>query len=167
MLKTKSMKKYLLFFILIVLSISASYAQSASDSITAKKVFGGYQFIQDEHPLTVKQLMVSLENNQEAYQIIKSAKGAYDLSNILAGAGGFCIGYPLGTAMGGGEPNWTMAGIGAGLVLIAIPISISFNKRALKAVNIYNQDFRETSFWEDKELKLSLTGNGVGLKLIF
>ena len=35
--------------------------------------------------------------------------------------GGFLIGWPLGTALAGGDPNWTLAAIGAGCVAIAIP----------------------------------------------
>ena len=161
------MKKLILLFATIFVLLSAGIAQAQTDSIATKKVFGGYQFIQNDRPLNMQQLMSTLEVNEEAYKIIKSAKGSYNFAMALSYAGGFCIGYPLGTAMGGGEPNWKMAGIGAGLILIAIPISNSFNKKAIQAVNIYNQDFKTTSFWDDKELKLTFTSTGLGLRLRF
>ena len=161
------MKKIILLVATIAITLSTGFAQTNTDSISAQKVFGGYQFIQNDRPLSVRQLMTTLEVNEEAYRIVKSAKGSYDFAMVLSCAGGFCIGYPLGTALGGREPNWTMAGIGAGLVLISIPISNKFNKKALEAVNLYNQKFRETSFWDDKELRLAFTSYGVGLRFRF
>jgi hypothetical protein len=43
---------------------------------------------------------------------------------ILAYSGGFMVGYTLGTAIAGGDPNWGVAGIGAGLIVVAVPLSI-------------------------------------------
>lgn len=48
------------------------------------------------------------------------------------------IGWPLGTALGGGEPEWAMAGAGAVVVLAAIPLTSAFRKHAQKAISIYN-----------------------------
>ncbi len=161
------MKRSIFLTAIFLMVFTTGFAQTNSDSISAKKIFGGYQYFQNETPLTVNQLMETLETNKEAYRIIKNAKGSYDFAMVLSYAGGFCIGYPIGTALGGGEPNWKIAGIGAGLVLVAIPLSNKFNKKALEAVNIYNQDFNKTSFWDDKELKLTYTSNGLGLNLRF
>ena len=57
---------------------------------------------------------------------------------ILSYAGGFMIGWPIGTAIGGGKPAWALAGIGGGLVAVAIPLSISSNKKMETAVRQYN-----------------------------
>jgi len=60
-----------------------------------------------------------------------------------------------------------MAGIGAGLIVVSIPISQSFNKKAKQAVDTYNGGLQTSSFWDKNELKLTMTGNGIGLTLNF
>jgi hypothetical protein len=115
----------------------------------------------------MNQLVNTMKPNDQAYNQIKSAQSTYTMAMIFSCAGGFMVGWPLGTAIGGGEPNWAMAGIGAGLIVVAIPISQSFNKKAKQAVEIYNGGLQTSSFWDKNELKLSKTGNGIGLTLSF
>jgi hypothetical protein len=86
---------------------------------------------------------------------------------MLSCAGGFMVGWPIGTAIGGGDPEWAMAGIGAGLIVIAIPLSLKFNKQAKQAVDTYNGGLFTSSFWDKNELIVSMTGNSVGLVLRF
>ena len=161
------MRKIAIILTLLAVSMSFTFGQTASDSISMKKVFGGYQFYQGEQRLNVNQLVNTMKPNNQAYQQIKSAQSTYTLATIIGGVGGFMVGWPIGTALGGGEPNWTMAGIGAGLFVVSIPISQSFNKKAKQAVETYNSGLQTSSFWDKNELKLSLTGNGIGLTLNF
>jgi len=161
------MRKIAIILTLLAVSMSFTFGQTASDSISMKKVFGGYQFYQGEKRLNMNQLVSMMKPNNQAYQQIKSAQSTYTLSTIIGGVGGFMVGWPIGTALGGGEPNWTMAGIGAGLIVVSIPISQSFNKKAKQAVETYNSGLQTNSFWDKNELKLSLTGNGLGLTLNF
>lgn len=42
--------------------------------------------------------------------------------------GGAFIGFPVGQAIGGGDPVWEVALIGVGALAIAIPLSVSANK---------------------------------------
>jgi len=161
------MRKIAIILTLLAVSMSFTFGQTASDSISMKKVFGGYQFYQGEKRLNMNQLVSMMKPNNQAYQQIKSAQSIYTLSTIIGGVGGFMVGWPIGTALGGGEPNWTMAGIGAGLIVVSIPISQSFNKKAKQAVETYNSGLQTNSFWDKNELKLSLTGNGLGLTLNF
>lgn len=161
------MRKIAIILTLLVVSMSFTFGQTASDSISMKKVFGGYQFYQGEQRLNVNQLVNTMKPNNQAYQQIKSAQSTYTLATIIGGVGGFMVGWPIGTALGGGEPNWTIAGIGAGLIVVSIPISQSFNKKAKQAVETYNSGLQTSSFWDKNELKLSLTGNGIGLTLNF
>lgn len=152
---------------LLAVSVSFTFGQTASDSISMKKVFGGYQFYLGEQRLNVNQLVNTIKPNNQAYQQIKSAQSTYTLATIIGSVGGFMVGWPIGTALGGGEPNWTMAGIGAGLIVVSIPITQSFNRKAKQAVETYNGGLQTSSFWEKNELKFSLTGNGIGLILNF
>lgn len=161
------MRKIAIFLTLLAVSMSFAFGQTASDSISMKKVFGGYQFYQGEQILNMNQLVNMMKPNEQAYQQIKSAQSTFTIATIIGGVGGFMVGWPIGTALGGGEPNWTMAGIGAGLFVVSIPITLSSNKKAKQAVETYNGGLQTSSFWDKNELKLSLTGNGIGLTLNF
>lgn len=138
-----------------------------SDSVTMKKAFGGYQFYSKNKRLNIKQLVETLEPNELAYKEIKAAQTTYTFSMILGYTGGFLIGWPVGTALGGGEPNWTMAAVGAGIIVVAIPISNKFNKQAKSAIDIYNSGLTTSSFWDKNELNFTVSNNGVGFTLSF
>lgn len=77
------------------------------------------------------------------------------------------VGYPIGTAIGGGDPNWLLAGIGASLIVFSIPLSQSFNTKAKQAIDTYNRGLQTSSSLERSELKFSISGNGIGLVLRF
>ncbi len=161
------MRKIAVILTLLAVNMSFTFGQTASDSISMKKVFGAYQFYQGEQRLNMKQLVNTMKPNEQAYQQIKSAQSSYTLATISGAVGGFMVGWPIGTAIGGGEPNWTIAGIGAGLIVISIPISQSSNKKAKQAVETYNGSLGPGSSGDKRELSLSLTGNGIGLTLNF
>ena len=161
------MKRITTIISLLTIAFSLTFGQASTDSISMKKVFGGYQFYQGDKILNMSQLVKTIEPNEQAYKQIKSARSTYTMAMILSYAGGFMIGWPIGTALGGGEPNWTMAGIGAGLVAVTIPISQNFNKKAKLAVDTYNDKLQTSSSRDNSELNLSFTGNGIGLTLKF
>ena len=117
--------------------------------------------------LKMNQLVKTLEPNEIAYMEIKAAQTTYVLSMILGFTGGFLIGWPVGAALGGGEPNWAMAAVGAGLIVVTIPISNKFNKQAKSAVDNYNSGLVTSSFWDKNELNFTVSDNGVGLTLRF
>ncbi|MEE4198774.1 MAG: hypothetical protein V2I54_14135 [Bacteroidales bacterium] len=161
------MQKPTVLLTLLLVSLTFAFGQTATDPITMKKVFGGYQYYQGEKLLTMNQLIKTVKPNEKAYKQIKSAQSTYTAGMIFSYAGGFMIGWPLGTALAGGEPNWTIAGIGAGLLVLTIPITKSYHKKTTKAVDIYNSGLTKSSFRENKTLRLSMTGYGIGLTLHF
>jgi hypothetical protein len=140
-------------------------AQTASDTIRIIKRLGPV-FQQHGVTLMPKQLMTITETNPEAFKEMKIANSNYVASLFFQIPGGFLIGYPLGTAVGGGEPNWTMAAIGAGLVIVAIPLISGYNKHATNAVKIYNSGL--TSYSKPATtVKLGFSGSGLGVKVQF
>lgn len=141
--------------------------QPATDSILIKKVFGGYQFYQGNQRLNMKQLVNTMKPNEQAYKIIKTAQSTNAIATVLGFTGGFMVGWPIGTSLSGGDPNWTMAAIGAGLIVVALPLSQKFNKQAKQAVNTYNSSLQANSFWDKNELRFLMTGNGAGFVLNF
>ena len=106
-----------------------------------------------------------MESNEQAYKQMRSAQTTLTLTSVIGFAGGFMVGWPIGAAIAGGEPNWALAG--AGLIAISIPLSIKFNKQAKQAVDNYNNGLQARSFWDKRELKLAVKGNGLGLMLYF
>ena len=161
------MKKLAIIIGLITMTMSLAFGQTKTDSISMKKVFGGYQFYQGPESLSVKQLVKTMESNPEAYGLMKDAQSTYTLASVFGIAGGFLVGWPIGTAIGGGEPNWTLAGIGAGLIIVSIPISKKFNKQARQAVKSFNSNLEVSSLRKTNEWRLAMTDDGIGLVFKF
>ncbi len=135
--------KYIFTPTIILLFAISSFAQS--ESITITKVFGGYKYSQANKPLTVKQLGSVLQANPEASKLFQQAKPNGTAATIFGVAGGFLVGWPIGTAIAGGNPSWELAGIGAGLIVVSIPFNNAFNKKTKEAVSIYNQGNKTSS----------------------
>jgi hypothetical protein len=161
------MNKFLLLLTTLALAGTARlYSQNSTDSIEIRKVTGTV-FLQNGRKLTPAQLVKITQFNAVANQEMKVAKSNYDVSMVFACAGGALIGWPLGTAMGGGKPNWALAGIGAGLVIIAIPISNSATNHAKKAVRTYNDGLKSTGMVQPVEFQFGFTNGGIGFKVLF
>ncbi|MBS4062741.1 MAG: hypothetical protein KG029_20265 [Bacteroidetes bacterium] len=157
--------KRIIFIWFFIISVFGSYGQSKSDTIEIKKTLGTV-FQQQGKNLTPRQLLEITQSNAEAYKAMKTAKSNYDISSVFGFAGGFLVGWPLGTAIGGGKPNWTLAGIGAGLIAVSIPFTVAYTKHAKTAVNLHNNGLRSTGL-SNAGLKLGLTSNGVGVTVKF
>lgn len=158
------MKKIVLFSVFLMISQLLSAQLSTTDSIIVEKNKIMYQGT----VLTNAQLKDILKVSPMAYQEYQSSRGSFGIASVLSYAGGFLIGWPLGTAVGGGEPQWAMAGIGAGLVALAIPIANASKNKTIKAINIYNSDLQQpVSRNSAYDLKMGFTANGMGLRLRF
>jgi hypothetical protein len=118
------MKKLIIAGFLLSLFINVFvinvFGQNRPDSITVINRLGPV-FRQNGATLTPNKLLAITKSNQEAFSEMKIARNNYTASMIFQLPGGFLIGYPLGTAVAGGDPNWTLAAIGAGLVVVSIP----------------------------------------------
>ena len=158
------MKKTILTLTFALATLTFCNAQQ----IEMEKVFGGYKYTQNGKLMKMKDLVKTMESNQQAFDLIKKAQSNNTISSIFSGAGGFLVGWPIGSALGGGDANWTLAGVGAGLIAIAIPFSSGANKNAKQAVELYNSSLNSTSFYEFKpEFKIIGNGNGIGLSMNF
>ncbi len=161
------MKKIAIILTVLAVSMPFTFGQTASDSISIKKVFGGCRFYQGEQRLIINQVVNLMTQSKQAYKQITSAQSYRAIAAVLGCTGGFMVFAYLKPAMYGEEPHWAMAGVGAGLLVVAIPISQRYYKKAKQAVETYNGGLQTSSFWDKNELKLTLTGNGIGLTLNF
>jgi len=136
------------------------------DTIEIIKAGGGYKYKFNDQVLTLNSFEEVVQDNLTATEYFKKAKGTSGFTSVLGYAGGFLIGYPVGTALGGGKPNWTLAAVGCGLVAIAIPIASSADKNILKAARAYNEG-KPISKVEPYQIKLGVNQNGLALAIRF
>lgn len=152
-------------FFMLMIGFSVSHAQSSSDSIYVAKNFWGYKYYQQDERVNYNTLPTIMVDNQEAYMYVSKAKTNYLISSIISGTGGFLLGLQLGVAIVGGDPNWVVAGVGGGLILVSIPIFSKSHKQSLKAIEIYNAGLMARS--QRINLNFASTQNGIGFVLGF
>ena len=158
------MKNKILTLLVVIASLTYSHAQK----IDIEKVFGGYKYTQNDELMSIGDLASVLESNNKAFQLIKKGRTNRSFASVLGFAGGALIGWPLGTSVGGGDANWTLAGIGAGLIIVGIPISSRANKKIHQAVDIYNTSLNATTQNNFKpEFKIIANNKGLGLSMSF
>jgi hypothetical protein len=151
------MLRSLLFWLLLT-SLPA-LGQSVKDTIEVRK----RTFRMHGVVLKPRNMLELMQPCHKAYEEMRVAKRNYDYGSAFAGVGGFLIGWPLGTAFAGGEPQWALAGVGAGLIAISIPFSSGYKRHARNAVANYNAGrCAETS-----QLEFGTTSSGIGLIMRF
>jgi hypothetical protein len=158
------MKRVIIIAIALFASINI-YSQNQTDSIQVIKKLGTV-FQQNGKTLTMAQIESITQLDPQAAKEMKIAKSNYTFSVIFGGIGGGLIGYPIGTAIGGGEPNWTLAGIGAGIALLSIPFSLGSAKHTTNAARIYNKSLQHSPI-PNMDIKFGSTQNGVGVRITF
>lgn len=150
--------KYLITIALLGLSIY-SVAQQEQQDLKVEKG----RFYVDGEITNLANFVEIMNVNPEAYELAKKAKSGYSSGNVLGFIGGFMIGWPIGTAIGGGDPNWVLAGAGAGVLILAIPIISSANKKMNKAVELYEGESNQSV----TSLKFKVSPNKVGFVYSF
>lgn len=143
-------------------SSTSLFAQTTDNQITLKSGFSGIRFYQNERKMNFSQAAEVMKSNEKAYSQIKSAASNNTLASIIGAIGGGLVGYPVGTSLGGGNPNWTLAAIGGGLIVASIPLSIKAKKQSQEAVATFNDGLKKTTY-RKTDLHLRMNGNGLGL----
>jgi len=162
------MTKSIIFIFSLIISLSVFSQSNNNDSI--KKVNPGisHYYEQNGHILTYGKMSTLMKGNIEATIFINKAKNSNALSIIPGVGGGFCIAYPIASAISGQQANWTQFAIGCGLIAIYIPIVISTNRNVNKAVDAYNKNkVVSNDTGNNYDLKLGLSQNCLGLTLMF
>ncbi|MDN3621012.1 hypothetical protein QWY81_16215 [Polaribacter undariae] len=157
------MKKLIFTIVLSVFALSFTNAQK----IETKKVFGGYIFSQNDSNLTLSQMQEVMKDNKQAFDLMKSAKSNQTWGMILGVAGGGLVGFPVGTAIGGGEPKWALVGVGAALIVASIPIVKAVNRKTKEAVDLYNADVPSVSSNLNPSFNFNVKGVSMGISMSF
>lgn len=153
--------------IIVLIAISGSlFSQTVQDSIEIRKGWGN-SFRYQGKLLVPKKLREIVSVNPESVKEIKRAQTNMVMGSILGGVGGALVGYPVGTAIGGGKANWTLAAAGAFAILVSIPFSVAANSHTTKAVRIYNEGIRQTTQVNKLNFELGYTPDGIGVRMKF
>lgn len=116
----------------------------------------------DTLTLSPRQVMEILKDTPLAYEEFKQAKKNYSTAGVMGFTGGLLIGFPVGTLIAGGDPEWGLAIGGAVLLLGSIPLNQAFQRHANNALDLHNKKFSSrinTNFY--------FTGNGLRLRFCF
>jgi len=137
------------------------------DTIQVVKKGNGWRYKYHGEEIGADKLGNIIQKNAVSAEYMKKVKSSVGFASVLSYAGGFMIGWPIGTAIGGGKPNWTLAAVGCGLVVIAIPVISSANHNILKAVNAYNQEIMTSHKEAYYDIRLGVNSSGLGLAIRF
>lgn len=160
------MKNHFSCLIILLCSYPSIAQMDSVRRLTMHKTFGGAHFEYQKDTtiflVSPKQVLSILKDDQNtlAYEEFKKARNNSTAAGILGFAGGVLIGFPIGTAIAGGEPEWGMAAGGAALIIASIPLASAYKRHAENAVNQYNS--RHTAF----KPKVDYYFLGTGLKVI-
>ncbi|WP_373523717.1 hypothetical protein [Aquiflexum sp.] len=123
-------------------------------------------FFLEDRPLKPKNMLELMKDNPAAFEEMKQAKSNSDAASVFAFLGGGLIGWTIGGLIGPSEPTWGLGAAGVGLVLVAIPFSSTYIKRASKATEIYNSEIKQTGLYPIK-VNFGFSDHGVGLSMKF
>lgn len=152
-----------LILVFIFFSSCSLLAQTGGDGLRMKESFWGVKFYNDNTLIRPKEVLNLMKADEEAYATFKKAKSNYDAAQVFGAIGGFMIGWPLGTAIGGGDPQWGLAAGGVGVLLLSIPLNNAFLKHSRDALRIYNKDLGSASA---RPTSVEVLPYGTGAKLV-
>ncbi len=151
--------------LLLCLGISELFGQSIPDTLEIRRA-SGIVFRQNGKDISRKQFLKLIEQDEAAKSEIQVARQNSDAANVFSFAGGFCVGYTVGKFIAGGKPDFLMAEIGAGLIVVSIPFSIAYYRHAKNAVEYYNEGLKR-SLSSKPDFNLGLNTNGMGITVRF
>jgi len=149
----KKMIRFLATTILVLFVTSLCLAQENIErtSIEVEKKGLGYRYTYQDKPLKkLAEFFPIMENSPEAVSQSKRSRTSRGVAMSFSIVGGFLIGWPLGQALTGrvntpagpmqlNDPNWVLAGVGGGLVVVAVVFGVKSDKQLKKGVDIYNE----------------------------
>jgi hypothetical protein len=128
--------------LLLVTACGAGGKFDASSPITVRSAGLGSSYEQRGVSLDQGDMLDKLSERPATRDDVQKARTLQTVAVILGATGGALIGWPIGSAIGGDpDPAWILAGIGAGVVVVSIPFSISSSSSVAKAVKAHNDSF--------------------------
>ncbi|MCR9182181.1 MAG: hypothetical protein NXH73_04580 [Flavobacteriaceae bacterium] len=160
-------KTFFVLFLFFGISPVISQAQDKDQSlIVTQNFWHGVRVYQEENQLSLRKTQELMASVPLALEEIKKARTNGVFSMVFGGLGGAFVGYPIGREIGGGDPEWIMAGIGAGLIAISIPFESAKFKRTKNAAALYNEH-KGYAHKSNMNINFQVSGNSMGLVIGF
>jgi hypothetical protein len=156
------MKNLVFTLFLALISIANCNAQR----IELQKTAFGFKCYQNDKKLNKIELNSLLKSNYQAPQLMQSARNTKGLALFIGAIGGIIVGQPLWNKARRNLTNWNYIGLGTGLLIVSIPIVVNANKKAKKAVGLYNSSLTSLEKPNHNPI-ICLNNNGVGFKISF
>ncbi|MCQ2320274.1 MAG: hypothetical protein MJZ91_02945 [Bacteroidales bacterium] len=163
------MKKLALLAALL-LSFSSVWAQDSDNTMEVRKNVTTYSITRNGRELSAKDIKYIVAQDPEAFYIAKKASNRKTTARAMAIPGAVLMaGGVVGLLSDNVNSSFVSVSLVSGLALCvgSIPFAYNAKKQAAKAVNIYNENLKSTSYWDNAELNFGFTGNGIGLTLSF
>jgi len=168
----KKHKLTILIFTAVFLFCFSSNAQTSSDTIRIVKKGLGYVYYKDDAMINYKQALQLTASNAEAFRLLEKSNSMRNAGYIFAVAGGGCVGYSLGYALGlamfGNTMNqplfFSMLGAGAVFIGIGIGFEVGANNKAKEGITVFNNAIKQS---KNTSIDLGFSPVGVMLRLGF
>ncbi|MCZ8023006.1 MAG: hypothetical protein O9302_01205 [Cyclobacteriaceae bacterium] len=154
-------KQSILVFYFLTVGIPTLWAQP----IEVNQTLAGARFMREDVELSSKQVQQLLRVDETLALQFKKARILSTYSGVSGFAGGLLVLLPVSTLiLGGDNPEWALAAVGAGLVGVSLRLSKSSGKQTQQAIDQYNLSYGTKT---GRQTTLSLTGQGIGLCIKF
>ena len=159
------MKNLFIFSVFILTFTLSAYSQSTNIEVVEKGLFKNKVYVKCGIEMTPAQLVTLFQNDPNMKDYYKPIAMNNVASSLLNSIGSALIFWPVAEWLSdNSNPNWDLAYIGAGCVVLSIPFKNAYNKHAARAVQYYNSWYHKTSA---VHFNLNLDRNGLGLAMKF
>lgn len=158
-------------FLILSLTTISGHAQSnepQGELTYTSSFWTGNKFYYDGLKISSDGVEQIMRSNPNALELLRQGNKQSNGASVVGGIGGILIGWPIGTAIAGGDPVWELAAVGAGISVISAIIYSSANKKIKRSVELYNAG-TSTSHSESgiREINLMVKPTEIGLSFTF
>jgi len=159
------MKNMIIFSLFILALTLSTFAQSTNIEVIEKGLFKNKVYVKCGIEMTPMQLVSIFQNDPNMKDYYKPIALNNAVSTLLYSVGTALIFWPIAESLyDNSNPNWELAYVGAGCVVLSIPFKKAYYKHAGRAVQYYNSGYQKTSA---VHFNLNLDSNGLGIAMKF
>lgn len=148
--------------VLLFIALAVSAQSTTSDNqLRMTPGFWTYSFYVGDQKVSHTEFTNVFKQNENAYKLFRSGKTLTTIGTIIGSVGAFCVGYDLGSRLGGssGEPGLL---IGGGIVVIGgVAMGLIGEAKMKKAIKLFNN--KDSAY----DLQFNVSPFGVGLCMNF
>lgn len=139
------MKNIISIFLLFWFSVENIEGQglNSRDSITMTgSAMSGLKFYKDGRRISLDNIASMVVKDPVTFHFIQKAKTNNVFTYLFTFAGGFIIGWEIGSSLGGRTVNWGTIGAGVGCIGLSIPFAIGAKNNAKNGIDRFNASIR-------------------------